>query len=109
MEMTVSVGLGLVLAVLTVLLVVPAGVLVTVVKLRGPLMVVSVWWLAVHTGLVAGFSGPLGLPVSVAWVLGGIASGVWAVVTFRIGRKAWVAGHHESRMWLAAKKNIDGF
>ena len=104
-----SVGLGLVLSVLTVLLVIPAGVLVTVVKLRGPLIVVSLWWLAVHTGLLAGFYGPLGLPVSVAWVLGGMALAVWIRVTFRIGRKAWVAGHHESRMWLAAKRNIDGF
>ncbi len=107
--MTVSVGLGLVLTVLTVLLVVPAGVLVTVVKLRGPLIVVALWWLAVHTGAVAGFYGPLGLPVSVAWVFGGIASAVWIRVTFRIGRKAWAAGHNESRMWLAAKRNIDGF
>ena len=107
--MTVSVGLGLVLTVLTVLLVVPAGLVVTVVKLRGPLMVVSLWWLAVHTGLVAGFSGPLGLPVTFAWVLGGISSAVCIRVTFRIGKKAWAAGHHESRMWLAAKRNIDGF
>jgi hypothetical protein len=107
--MTVGVGLSLVLAVLTVLLVVPAGVAVTVVKLRGPLIVVALWWLAVRTGVLAGFDGPFGLPVSVAWVLGGISSGLWAGVTFRIGRKAWIAGYDESRMWLAAKRNIDGF
>lgn len=104
-----SVGLIVILAVLTALLVLPSGVVVTAVKLRGPLAVLTCWWLAARWGIVGTFDGPAGFPVTVAWTLGLAAGGVWVWVTVRIGRNAWAAGYRESRMWLAAKRNIEGF
>ena len=104
-------GLGLIviLTVLTFLLVVPAATLRVVVRARGAFGAILVWYLAVRTGLVVGFDGPLGLPVTVAWS-GAVVIGVMWLWSFgTLGVSAWSKASEEMRMWKAARENIEGF
>lgn len=104
-------GLGLVvlLAVLTVVVVVPVVTLRVVVRARGAVGGLVGWSVGVQLGLVRGFGGPFGVPSLVFWGVMVVLGVLWFRLMVDVGGRAWRVAVFESRVWLAARRNIEGF
>jgi hypothetical protein len=89
---------ALLMLVMTVMLGVPAGIVLTVRQSRGGVLAAAGWFGGVYAGVLPGDGGPLGVGSTVFWVVAGVFGVMFLRNFVLVSVSAWRAGWRSWRM-----------